>query len=451
MILGLLIPIATPLSRYFYHRFFGVFVLGAVGVGAIMLEQILSNDRHREQFSKWLRFVAWMLGAIAVLLTFITIGSTVWHTQVMEYAIHVLAPRLQHAAFAEGNELWLRSRIEATVQYFSIMRFEWLAALLSWALILFAFFRWKSQRLSERWVLISIWVLTTFQLILFARSWLPMTDTAKFPPYPQTAETDLLQSRTGLGRTCFFRQIEPNHQTIFVDNQAVMYGIPEATGYESLTPRCLYNVIGVDIDSATIRLLSRFNVATIGATHSVQNDLLHPILNGPIWMYDISVRSPRVFLSSHVETVANDSIAVARLRSNEIHWPAAIFTPEEGAKPIESRIDSAMSVTIDREDANELILSTRSGADSYLLVTDTYYPGWVCELDGQETRILRCNYAMRAVYLPAGKHHVMFRFQPSLFRSGLVISGITAIALLLPLLGFRKIEKRRPNNFTAHL
>lgn len=448
LILGLLIPIATPFSKYLYHRFFAVFVLGATGVGAITFESLLERADGRAALRKLLRCVTVLLVAIGTGVLAFTILTFLYRSEVIQIAIRLFGERLHHAAFAEGNEIWLRDRIQNAVNYFNIFRFEWYTSLTSCLLVIFILHRWLTNRISERSLTVFLWLITTFQVALFARSWLPMTDISKFPLYPNTPETSLLKAREN--RVNFFRQIEPNHQTIFVDNQSVVYGIAEATGYESLTPRCLYNAIGVNPDSATIHLLSRFAVGTIGTTHALQNGLLTILQSRPIWMCSVANPTPRAFLCTESKQVANDSTALALLRSADLAWPSALFTQDEHVQLIGNTIDSTAHIASIRTTGQSMMISTETHAPSYLVLTDTYYPGWRCDIDGKETSILRCNYAMRAIVLPAGKHAVAFYFAPPLFRVGLIITCSTCLALFSILLYFWQVQKRGANDARTH-
>ena len=45
-----------------------------------------------------------------------------------------------------------------------------------------------------------------------------------------------------------------------------------------------------------------------------------------------------------------------------------------------------------------------------LLLNDQYDPGWSVTVDGRPAELMRCNYLMRGVYLPAGTHTVEFSF-----------------------------------------
>ena len=47
-----------------------------------------------------------------------------------------------------------------------------------------------------------------------------------------------------------------------------------------------------------------------------------------------------------------------------------------------------------------------------LALHDTWYPGWVAEIDGVWAPILRADVLFRGLELPAGRHRVVFRFEP---------------------------------------
>jgi hypothetical protein len=57
-------------------------------------------------------------------------------------------------------------------------------------------------------------------------------------------------------------------------------------------------------------------------------------------------------------------------------------------------------------------LVTTLTADSLLVLHDSYYPGWVADVDGKPAPILRHAMLFRAIEVPAGNHHVTFRFVP---------------------------------------
>ena len=64
----------------------------------------------------------------------------------------------------------------------------------------------------------------------------------------------------------------------------------------------------------------------------------------------------------------------------------------------------------------------------WLVLSDNYFPGWTAEVDGIPARILRANFAFRAVALDGGAHAVTFLYRPASLRLGLGISATTLLA-----------------------
>ena len=63
---------------------------------------------------------------------------------------------------------------------------------------------------------------------------------------------------------------------------------------------------------------------------------------------------------------------------------------------------------------------------AYLVLTDTWYPGWTARLDGGPVRLWRANHAFRLVRVPAGASTVVFRYRPLSVWAGLAVSAGTA-------------------------
>jgi hypothetical protein len=68
---------------------------------------------------------------------------------------------------------------------------------------------------------------------------------------------------------------------------------------------------------------------------------------------------------------------------------------------------------------------------AYLVLSDTFDPGWSATVDGQPAPIRPAYVAFRAVYLPQGKHSVVFSYRPAGFTLGLWLSGCGIVLALL--------------------
>lgn len=87
-----------------------------------------------------------------------------------------------------------------------------------------------------------------------------------------------------------------------------------------------------------------------------------------------------------------------------------------------------------QDDPERIELEVELPAPGYLVLSDTYAPGWQALVDGQPAPLLRGNVVFRAVPVPAGRHTVAFSYWPPLLTPGLVLSGLVA-AVSAALLG----------------
>jgi hypothetical protein len=88
-------------------------------------------------------------------------------------------------------------------------------------------------------------------------------------------------------------------------------------------------------------------------------------------------------------------------------------------------------VRLEVEEDMRMRLRVVTPEEQFLVLADTYYPGWKATVDGQPTPIYRANYLMRAVVVPAGEHVVEFRFEPASFWLGFRVTLATALGLIV--------------------
>jgi uncharacterized membrane protein YfhO len=69
--------------------------------------------------------------------------------------------------------------------------------------------------------------------------------------------------------------------------------------------------------------------------------------------------------------------------------------------------------------------------------------GWNAYVDGVKAPYLRANYILRAMNIPAGKHTVDFKFEPSVWKVGEPISLVASLILILLMLTMLGMEVRK--------
>jgi hypothetical protein len=64
-----------------------------------------------------------------------------------------------------------------------------------------------------------------------------------------------------------------------------------------------------------------------------------------------------------------------------------------------------------------------SSSGGWLVLSQLFDPGWVAYVDGRKTRVQKIGESLTGVLIPAGSHHVRFRYEPQEWKLGLIGSG----------------------------
>ena len=95
---------------------------------------------------------------------------------------------------------------------------------------------------------------------------------------------------------------------------------------------------------------------------------------------------------------------------------------------------------------NHVTVKTGQAGNGFLVLLDTYLPGWTVKVDGREEPILRANHFYRAVQLGPGEHTLEFDYFPEGFTEGLIVSGVTPV---LGLVGYVFWRRRLKNSVSS--
>jgi hypothetical protein len=89
------------------------------------------------------------------------------------------------------------------------------------------------------------------------------------------------------------------------------------------------------------------------------------------------------------------------------------------------------------------VIQVEAHQAGYLVLTDTFYPGWRATVNGKGVPILRADPYFRAVRVEAGQHRVEFIYQPLSLRLGMALSGLSLLIALLIWGGVDKLMGNR--------
>ncbi|WP_116105174.1 YfhO family protein [Lewinella sp. IMCC34191] len=83
---------------------------------------------------------------------------------------------------------------------------------------------------------------------------------------------------------------------------------------------------------------------------------------------------------------------------------------------------------------NRLVYRFSSNSDQLAVFSEIWYGpdlGWEATIDGQPVDLIRANYALRALPVPAGDHEIVMSFEPSSYSLGRTISLICSVLILI--------------------
>jgi hypothetical protein len=147
---------------------------------------------------------------------------------------------------------------------------------------------------------------------------------------------------------------------------------------------------------------------------------LNPNALGPCWFVD-----SLIFVKNADEEMA----AIGNINPRKTAVAQDTF---RSLIPFQPQPDSAASITLVKNDNDIINYTSTSSTNQFAVFSEVYYSeGWKAFIDGKETPIVKVNYILRGLPVPAGKHNIEFRFEPSGYYKGRKITSVATILTLL--------------------
>jgi hypothetical protein len=234
------------------------------------------------------------------------------------------------------------------------------------------------------------------------------------------------------------------------------WGLPSADCYAGIAPRWYTDVWGDhNREDSLVTRMSRLDIEkqvlllhpgmanilkAYGVTHVLsgypQRGAALPYVgrDGHAFVYrvDGAARARFVRAARYVQT---DAEAGARLLNANfdpdaeilLHDAAGAATPA-GDGPAAAAAGTARASVI-REGQRDVVIDADAPHDGYLLLADTYYPGWTAYVDGVATPVHRANLSVRGIRIPKGRHEIRFTYEAPGVARGLRITAIASATL----------------------
>ncbi|SJZ91525.1 membrane protein YfhO [Porphyromonas circumdentaria] len=144
------------------------------------------------------------------------------------------------------------------------------------------------------------------------------------------------------------------------------------------------------------------------------------------------------WFAQSIKVVSDANSEMKALNTEDLRTTAIVDARfvDDNLKRLAPLSDSTANVTLIKHTPNEVEYLTSVGQDALLVCSEIYYPeGWIATVNGKEVPIIRVNYTLRGVIVPAGTHSLRLTFAPTSIATTERIAFGALILLLLLLLG----------------
>ena len=274
-------------------------------------------------------------------------------------------------------------------------------------------------------------------VVPFAATYCPVVARDRF--YPRTPGLEFLAAHAGRSRVM-----------MPLVNLLQVWELAEPGGYDAMNPTIISDLLGAPPtagtpcntfvtwrrpwDSPAFGLLGvRYVLTPPGsAKPGTRFRLVHDGPDGRVW--ECLMAFPRAFLVPHAVRFATREEELAAIVAGRVDLRRTVSLSagdEDPAPPGTAGPDGHARIVAYAP--SRVAIRTTSSHPAYLVLTDAFFPGWQASVDGRPGRILRADYAFRAVRVPAGAHEVTFRYAPVPLRIGVWLSilGLLLVGLAL--------------------
>ncbi|MBN1641130.1 MAG: oligosaccharide flippase family protein [Anaerolineae bacterium] len=186
-------------------------------------------------------------------------------------------------------------------------------------------------------------------------------------------------------------------------------------------------------------LLDLLGVRYVVTTHEIASPRYELVYDAEVRIYRNSGAMPRAFTLPATSAVYTGDLAEAMQRYDPRHH--AILDGEAPPGTPDPVTGSPQRATIAQYAHNEVYVDVNVSEPSWLILADSYYPGWRAyarpqggsESDERELTIVRHAGNFRAVLLEPGQHTVRFKYTPTSVKVGFFMCFLGATVLLLML------------------
>jgi len=168
----------------------------------------------------------------------------------------------------------------------------------------------------------------------------------------------------------------------------------------------------------------------------------NPALPGIAWLRRNDTAS-RAWSVAAVRALG-PAASVAALRSGALDGKpldmrAMALIDLSGNLPSTEHVLAQGAVTVREWERGRVRLGIQAPAETFVVVSQTFYPGWHAEIDGIPAKLLRTDVLLQGLFVPAGNHEVVLSFHSASLMIGATVSaGALLTLIVIVIVGRRK-------------
>lgn len=192
-----------------------------------------------------------------------------------------------------------------------------------------------------------------------------------------------------------------------------------------------YLIKEMPVANSNLKLIKEIPLGVSITNNIIRSEEIEKLSFSKIYLYENTAVLPRAFITPQFlfTKATNEKKVFNLMLADDFDLRKTVLLEEEPQEKFDSK-NVKGNVKFASYTPNEVVLETESDNDGWLVLTDTYYPGWQAFVDGKEIRIYRGDFVFRAIALPKGQHQIKFIFEPTYWRISWIVS-LTTLSLLI--------------------
>lgn len=124
-----------------------------------------------------------------------------------------------------------------------------------------------------------------------------------------------------------------------------------------------------------------------------------------------------------------DDVVLAAMRSPDFDPSRIALSSDDGAVGTYPG-SSACKLSWLEDDPDRVALACEAPDRAFVVLADTWFPGWSASVDGAPAAIYRVNQLVRGVVVPPGRHRLEMRYEPAGWAAAVRVTRVTLAAWL---------------------